>query len=84
MFFGMDAETWSDSFEEFFTKGEIYAVSGSYFLFGGLSYWYFIENSAYAIYYYDEVLQERLEEEIQFGAPEKQEDDIPEEFTMDD
>ena len=72
---------WSTAWEAAFTKTEIY-INGAFIFFFGL--WSFIEfrsAQTLAVLYYDEVLQERHEEIVQFGEPTKEED-IPEELTQ--
>lgn len=71
-------KNWDSTWDTYLSKTEI-ALSGiGYFLFSGYSYYLFRTNWEYALLYYDEVLQERHEEVVQFGQPEK-EDDLPEE-----
>ena len=69
---------WQDSWSSVISQAEVAAVGVGYLLFGGISYYVFTDKWTYALYYYDEVLQERHEEVVQFGEPEKEED-LPEE-----
>ena len=69
---------WDDSWNNVISRGEVVFTALVYLVLGGGSYYLFTQNMAYAILYYDEVLQERHEEVVQFGEPEKEED-LPEE-----
>ena len=69
---------WDDAWNAAISRGEVVFTALAYLVLGGGSYYLFTQNMAYAILYYDEVLQERHEEVVQFGEPEKEED-LPEE-----
>ena len=58
---------WNTAWEAAFTKTDITLWSLFSFSFGGIGYYYFLNNWTEALLYYDEVLQERHEEIIQFG-----------------
>ena len=73
------ALTWEDEDEVAFTKNTAWISALSWTVWSGLSYYLFKENFNMAIMYYDPVLQEKHEEIIQFGEPEKEED-LPEEL----
>jgi len=75
-------DDWDSSWDDYFTRAEIYIVSITYMICVSISTYIFLKNSAFALYHYDEILQERYEEELQFGPPEKEED-IPQELIDD-
>ena len=79
----LDIGDWDVRYDEFFTQNEIWIVSITYLATQALSTFIFLRDSAFAIYYYDEVLQERYEEELEFGPADKEED-IPEELIDDE
>ena len=69
-------KNWDDSWTEYLTRTEIWSTAVIMSGFGGFSYYLFWSNWTEALLYYDEVLQERHEEIIQFGEPK---DDVAEE-----
>ena len=74
----LSTRDWDSDWSEYLTRGEIWSTLVILAGFGGSSYYLFWSNWTEALLYYDEVLQERHEEIIQFGEPEEEED-IPEE-----
>ena len=49
---------------------------------GGFSYYLFYTNFDYAFMYYDEILQEKNEEVIQFGKPKRPKKEKPDPQTQ--
>ena len=78
MLWGALISEWDDTWNTVISRGEVIFSGLLYLILGGGSYYLFTQNWTYALYYYDEVLQERHEEVVQFGEPEKEED-LPEE-----
>ena len=65
---------WDSAWEIAFTKKEAWFTGLTWLGWSGTSYYLWKKNFNLAIMYYDEVLQEKHEEVIQFGEPEKEED----------
>jgi len=76
MLYGLSG--WNDTWSDYISSVEVMIAGLAYLVTGGYSYYLFRGNWEYALLYYDEVLQERHEEVVQFGEPEKEED-LPEE-----
>merc|ERR1711924_379877 len=80
----LSTNDWNMSWEATYTKANLWITALTYWFESGYSYYLFRTNFNEAIFYYDEVLQEKHEEIIQFGEPEEEGDDITDDLLDND